>query len=108
MVQKSGIERPCLKVLENSLFESLSDAAKMKNNGKPKCNLLISAMQPTVVFTDSPGFVIACQKTFPWARSMINVDKTREAETKYDSGSKKSNFDSDSNSDVLKQSKLLK
>ena len=64
MVQKSGIERPCLKVLENSLFESLSDAAKMKNNRKPKCNLLISAMQPNVVFTDSPGFVIACQKTF--------------------------------------------
>ena len=83
------------------LIWGLSDAAKMKNNRKPKCNLLISAMQPNVVFTDSPGFVIACQKTFPWARRMINVDKTREAETKYDSGSKKSNFDSDSNSEVL-------
>ena len=101
MVQKSGIERSCLKVLENSLFERLGDAAKMKNNREPKCNLLISAMQPNVVFTDSPGFVIACQKTLPWARRMINVDKTREAETKYDSGSKKSNFDSDSNSEVL-------
>ena len=57
-------------------------------------------MKPNVVFSDSPGFVIACQKTFAWARRMINIDKTRGAETKYDSGSKKSNFDSDSDSEV--------